>query len=212
MTGCLESALKTLCCHRMGDSFKAQLSILKKAAYPDLLVVSIAERLIMKVEGHAKHAVDSSSSGKLTILLYHRRISPNINKVGSRFGVRLVFSSPYKLESLCFATGEKRRACTIKRARVFSSGCVGVVHKILFYYGRIHIGPTGRCINERMREHAISLGGALSGHLVVYCNMYKCKTVWNNLFIVGRFKDRGARAIQGASLIHCSCELCMSAP
>lgn len=44
---------------------------------------------------------------------------------------------------------------------------MGVVNFIPFSYGASFIRQTGRCLNDRLREHNASLRAAPSGHLAV---------------------------------------------
>lgn len=64
-----------------------------------------------------------------------------------------------------------------KRERVYSSCSVGVVYKNPLSRGCFYVGQAGRCVNDRMCEHANSLRGAASGHLAIHCNMSGCQPV-----------------------------------
>lgn len=74
------------------------------------------------------------------------------------------------------------------------------------------MGQTGRGVTDRTREHADSLRGDPSGDLAVHCNKCGCEPVWNNLAIVHKYKNKIARAVLGAFLIHSLGNLCLSAP
>lgn len=100
----------------------------------------------------------------------HHRISDNRQKVGSWFGVRVIFSAPNKLEQLCSVRAKKKIARAKNHEMVFSSSCLGDDSKIPLYCGCFYIGQTGRCGNRWMREHAYSTRSDPSGLLAVHCN------------------------------------------
>lgn len=91
---------------------------------------------------------------------------------------------------------------------MFSACCVGVVCKIPLSCGSLYTRQTGCYVNDRMREHASFLRGTPVGHLAVHCNRCGCKPVSNKLSIVRRLKDRVAREVLEAFLIHRSGEMC----
>ena len=115
----------------------------------------------------------------------------------------------HKLSSLC--SEQERNVCKQKHAKQFV-GCRGnVVYKIPFTCGRCYIGQTGRCINERLREHAYSLKGSVSSHLVDHCRKCDCEPIFKDCEILGTYAQQRQREIFEAFCIQISGECCVSA-
>ncbi|XP_077541275.1 uncharacterized protein LOC144153518 [Haemaphysalis longicornis] len=158
---CLKSALTRSCKHVVESSFLRQVDRLIDAGFPNAFIMSVAERLVRDLK--KKPNVDSDQpekkeKEKLAVIPYIHRVSHNVKRVAKKAGVKVVFSAPNKLSVLCKrvnAEGNKKPSCTKNHARKFVKCCVNVVYEIPFSpCGRCYVGQTGRCINDRLREHA----------------------------------------------------------
>uniref|UniRef100_A0A6B0UT91 Putative tick transposon n=1 Tax=Ixodes ricinus TaxID=34613 RepID=A0A6B0UT91_IXORI len=80
-------------------------------------------------------------------------------------------------------------------------------------YGKSHVGQTGRCINERAREHAWSVKQSPSGNLAVHCDRCPCGPELEKTIVLGRYANKTALEIHEALRIREQGEsLCIGAP
>uniref|UniRef100_A0A224Z9Z8 Tick transposon n=1 Tax=Rhipicephalus zambeziensis TaxID=60191 RepID=A0A224Z9Z8_9ACAR len=83
----------------------------------------------------------------------------------------------FRLSTAWCHTWYTRRVCrnyvTKKHRQQFVQCCEGVVYKIPLSCGRYYVGQTGRCANDRMREHANKVSKqARDSQLSIHC--YDC--------------------------------------
>lgn len=62
---------------------------------------------------------------------------------------------------------------------------MGMIYKTPLLCGRCHIGQTGRCMNDRLREHVCAVRSSLSGHLAVPCKHCLCEPFFEWTVILG---------------------------
>ena len=91
--------------------------------------------------------------------------------------------------------------------------CVsGVVYKIPLSCGKVYIGQTGRCLNDRLREHNYSLRATVGGHLAVHCKNCLCKPSFEETTLVDRHKAEVTReVIEACCIAECGTQ-CISEP
>lgn len=76
----------------------------------------------------------------------------------------------------------------------------------------MYIGQTGRCFNERAREHSLSIKNNAGGHLSEHCKRCGCSPEFARTDFLKRSHDRTEREIVEAYHIHKSGDKCISVP
>lgn len=126
----------------------------------------------------------------------------------------MVFSAPRKLAGLCpriSAEGARQRACVIKHAAQFVKCATGVVYLIPLKCGRVYVGQTGRCVNERAGEHQRSIRNREGANLPAHCIACTgCEPLLNNIRILGRSNDKVSRELLEAYHIKARGDNCVS--
>uniref|UniRef100_A0A131YX77 Tick transposon n=1 Tax=Rhipicephalus appendiculatus TaxID=34631 RepID=A0A131YX77_RHIAP len=89
---------------------------------------------------------------------------------------------------------------------------VGVVYRIPLSCGRVYIGQSGKCINERLRQHNCTLKGTPTSHFCTHCRACGCKPFFDNTVILRKHSDRRARELAEAYFIKDAGDDCISEP
>uniref|UniRef100_A0A224Z9U5 Tick transposon n=1 Tax=Rhipicephalus zambeziensis TaxID=60191 RepID=A0A224Z9U5_9ACAR len=196
VSSCMESALKKSCEHKMQESFDNQVSRLSAAGYPMSLLTAVAESLIQKRKT-SKRATCEREPFRPVVMPYLHKVTHQLKKVACRHDVPLVFSAPNKLSKLCSRTcGGSKHGCQIKHGVCYVPCSTCVVYAIPLSCGKTYIGQTGRCINERLREHAQKVNNNVDkgAHLVAHLNScYRCAPRFRETMILGRSNNEHAR-------------------
>lgn len=199
----------------MQDSFNLQLGRLFSAGFPGSVVLSVAETLLKKI----KHRCNPDAAKPLVgfqrpeVVPYIHKVTHSLKKVASRFNVPLAFSVPQKLAQLSRRTtcAEEKGGCKKNHERRFVQCANNVVYEIPLTCGKVYIGQTGRCLNDRLREHARNLINKERSHLVDHCmNCPNCEPRFRCAKIVGRSRQKTARETLEAFLIRKAGEECVS--
>lgn len=176
----------------------------------------MVEGLLKKFRGGGKREERGKPDKRPVVIPYIHNVSHNIKKVGEKHGISVLLSAPQKLSKLCgrVERGDTRLDICQKKHATKYVGCrVGVVYRIPLSCGRVYVGQSGRCVNERLREHALSLRSAPSGNLAVHCSRCECLPYLDNTVILARNKNRKTREITEAFFIsECDEGTCVSAP
>ena len=61
--------------------------------------------------------------------------------------------------------------------------------------GKYYIGQTIRCVNDRAREHELSLTNDRRAHLPAHCAECDCEPLFTELNVLGRSRDTVAREL-----------------
>lgn len=215
VSSCLESSLTKSCPHAMHTSFHNQIKRLLSAGFPCEVISAVAENLLKKVKkGNRANNKERLARSKTTVVPYMHKVAHNIKKVAKRHGVPVVFSAPRKLAGLCpriSAQGARRRECEIKHAEKFVTCATGVVYLIPLKCGRVYVGQTGRCVNERAGEHQRSIKNKERANLPAHCIACSgCEPFLKNIRILGRSSDKGSRELLEAYHIKTRGENCVS--
>ncbi|XP_040079191.1 uncharacterized protein LOC115318693, partial [Ixodes scapularis] len=202
---CLGSALRKSCRHTMSASFTTQVERLTKAGYSSALLADVANALVKKAKGFQSNKT-SVKQTRPVVIPYLHRMSHNLKNVASRYGVRVVFSAPQKMSQICnrvnaHAEGTTKPTCTKKHANEFLPCASGVVYKIPLSCGKSYIGQTGRCLNDRLREHDYSLKATVGGNLPLHCRECTCRPLFRETNILGKNKDKLTREVLEAFYI-----------
>lgn len=203
---------------RGGKSFNDQVKTLTEAGFPLRLIGEVLAGLVKGLKGPVSRAPQGRSS-RPVVLPYLHGVSHNVKNVARRYDVEVVFKAPNKLLQVCKrvrAVGNGKKniefSCGKRHVNRFVKCRVGVVYCIPLTCGKVYIGQTGRCVNERLRGHRASLRASPSGHLAVHCDRGGCSPVFGDTNILGKFKEQRAREILEAFQIVCRGEGCISHP
>ena len=165
----------------MIQSFSQQTARLSQAGYPGELVVSVAEKLLRNVKASASNMPPASQERdkrKCVVIPYIHKVSYNIKKIAQKADVKVLFSAPAKLASVCKMTDpncKEKKSCKKKHQARYVNCIEGVVYRIPLTCSRVYIGQTGRCINERLHEHAYNVKNKKGGWVAIYCEKCGCK-------------------------------------
>lgn len=218
-----KSALEKSCEHKLELSFNKQVRRFLSAGYPQSLITGAGESLLQKLKGRKQQKEDIRKD-KLQVMPYIHRVSHNIKKVASRYGVKVVFSAPCKLSRVCpMVTGKKkiRPQCSTMHETNYTECVCGVVYSIPLTCDSIYIGQTGRCFNERAREHQWHVKNNSGGTLAQPCNRCRgkdeggknpCKPILKNTTFLFKSRDQTEREIVEAFYIIKTGDKCISTP
>lgn len=132
-----------------------------------------------------------------------------------RYGVRVVFTAPNELARLCRKVNTSHytdKPCEKKHVRQFVDCKSCVVYCIPLSCKKCYIGQTGRCINDRLREHSNSLKGSVGSHIAVHCHRCGCTPLFEQCHVLGRYRQQKAGEIFEAFCIVQHGEDCISVP
>lgn len=151
---------------------------------------------------------------KYAVIPYLHNISHNLKKIAGRANIRVVFSAPEKLGKLCIVSNPCGRSnrCGKKHKCKPTTCTENVVYEIPLSCGKRYIGQTGRCINDRLREHSGNVKNGSGGWLAHHCSTCGCKPLFDKCIIIRKNKDRLTREIMEAEKIERLKSQCMSTP
>lgn len=209
------NALLKTCQHLVQNSFDSQVSRLCAAGYPMQLLTAVAGSLLKKCNTGNRKVTSQTPRKKVVVVPYMHNLSHNLKKIGKRVGVDVVFSAPLKLSGLCARVNnstQKRYNCSKKHRDQFVPCAEGVVYSITLSCGKEYVGQTGRCLNDRLREHSYNVTKlATTGHLAAHCMRCGCKPIFNETKVIARSSDQMTREIVEAFEINKSKD-CVSCP
>lgn len=216
---CLKNALEKSCPHLISESFHAQLARFHQAGYPADICVSVAEGILKKKrqEGQLPSVPSERKKDKIAVIPYIHCLSHNLKKIGTKANVRVVFSAPEKLSALSKKTlpADKRPQklqCTINHRKKFVKCTEGIVYDIPLSCGKRYVGQSGRCLNERLREHKNNLRTFTGSNLALHCKECGCVPFLDKCSIVARHRDQLTREIIEAARIAALDDKCVSKP
>ena len=150
------------------------------------------------------------------VIPYMHRVIYNLKRVGNKYGVPIVFSAPHKLAKMCpkvCSSNQVIPGCGTKHAKPYVRCATGVVYEIPLSCGKVYVGQTGRCINQRAKEHERSLGDEAASfqNLPAHCSACRnCEPRLEKIKILSRSKDRLARELSEAFFITQKGDMCVS--
>lgn len=223
VTLCFKNALEKSCPHLTAASFYGQVERLQSAGYPAPVLTSVAEGLLGGLRGKTQPRADPMEGRqKVAVIPYMHQLSHNLRKMAQRSNVKVVFSAPNKLLKLCRLSDPEAvrgRHCNTKHRKAYVECVEGVVYKIPLRCNRFYVGQTGRCLNDRLREHANKVNNALDkkkkvidGYLAQHCHTCGCVPFLDRTAVVKKCSDRITREIIEAELIHRLGQACVSSP
>lgn len=202
----------------MQDSASQQERRLLVAGYPKTLITAVAESVHkrLKMKNRGDREVRDKIKKNLVIMPYIHGISHRLKKVAARNDVRLVCSAPCKLSKLCMKVSQhssRKSTCSTKHVAKHRTCDTCVVYSIPLKCGRYYIGQTGRCVNDRMREHANLIPTGTGGNLPLHCKECGCNPIFSEVSILGKAKTQQERElIEAYQIYKLGPEKCVSAP
>ncbi|XP_064470369.1 uncharacterized protein LOC135385124 [Ornithodoros turicata] len=108
---CLGAALQKSCCHKVVEAYNRQCERIREAGYPQCVLRSVCVTLLREWKGSPGEMQDEEGRrGRYMVMSYIHVVSHNLKKLGDRYGVRVLFSAPFKLKSLSAkVNGQERR-------------------------------------------------------------------------------------------------------
>ncbi|XP_075539192.1 uncharacterized protein LOC142573847, partial [Dermacentor variabilis] len=140
----LMNALRRSCPHKCLSSFMAQVDRLKQAGFPQHIITAVAEGLL-KTTKRGRQDEESTLRGN--------------TRIGNNANVSVIFSAPIKLSNLCKASycGSEKPSCRTNHKERYVHCVNNIVYELPLSCGKKYIGQRGRCLNDRLREHANDL-------------------------------------------------------
>lgn len=213
---CFTNALKKSCPHVMQQSLAEQVGRLKASGFPSHVLLTVGETLARKMKkkrGNSDRPLEETKN--IEVIPYFHKISHGLKRVSQKFGVNLVFSAPRKLSGLCARISGRERdsACKTKHRTEFTKCAVGVVYSIPLACGKVYIGQTGQCLNERLREHANTLRSGTGSNLALHVRACdRCSPLFHSTSVIGRGKSKHERELLEAFFIKKNERVCVSDP
>lgn len=218
---CFTNAIKKSCAHTMTKSLSQQSQRLSQSGYPVHVQISVAESLLKKIRAATREEpiTATNSRPKFALIPYLHGVSHNLKKIGGRANIKVVFSAPDKLTKLCKASNPFRKPplqCAKKHDTKYVK-CVGnVVYEIPLSCGKRYIGQTGRCLNDRLREHCANVRNGSSGWLAHHCSTCEweggCEADFQKCVVIRKNREKITREIIEADMIDRLKANCVSTP
>ncbi|XP_064470235.1 uncharacterized protein LOC135384986 [Ornithodoros turicata] len=211
---CFRNAINKSCPHSMSHSMHQQAIRLEKSGYPTTLLTTVAESLLRKTSSRRQSDPElEDRTARTAVIPYIHKVSHKLKKMAGRADVRVVFSAPEKLIKLCrLLNGVHRepKGCKKQHRNPYVECRQNVVYRIPLSCGKSYVGQTGRCVNDRLREHWLNFKNCRGGWLAEHCRVCGCEPVVAQCVIIGRNSDRTAREIIEAQTIKDLGQTCVS--
>lgn len=213
----LVSALRKSCNHQADASFQKQMARLRDSGYPGVLLGAVCEAICRKFSrGSPSTERDRQTSrANFAVVPYIHGVTHRLKKIAARQNVRVVCSAPNRGNSMCRQVNRatnRQPTCNTAHRNKYTMCQTGVVYKIPMSCGSCYIGQTGRCVNDRVREHAASVQGTGAGHLAAHCRTCGCRPQFSSVSIMNRHRNAFAREILEALAIEQTGDDCVSMP
>lgn len=140
-----------------------------------------------------------------------------MKRIARKANIKVVFSAPEKLNSICRLTRpydslNREKGCQKKHRTRYVDCIEKVVYQIPLTCRRYYVGQTGRCANDRMREHDNNVKRAQDGWLAIHCRSCPCSPIFEKRSVVSKHRDRLTREVVEAYKIAQLGENCVSTP
>lgn len=213
-TTCIQAALHKSCEHKPEASLTAQIDKLKAAGYPNSVVVPVCESLLQKVKRQNTGPKGKQKDQRpLHVIPYVHKVSHSLKKIATRYDINLLFSAPCKLSKVCVLNCKKNdRPCNIRHEHSFTECQSNVVYEIPLTCGKLYIGQTGQCFNDRARQHAYNVKNGYGSHMAIHCKECKRSPVFHKTRFLKKAKTKHEREIIEAFFIRKASDQCISTP
>lgn len=94
-----------------------------------------------------------------------------------------------------------KNVCSVKHSTRYVACKGGCVYVLPLSCGEEYVGQSGRCVNVCLREHELSLKGAISSRLAAHCRSCRCHPIFCDTRVVFGHAHRVTRVIAEASHI-----------
>ncbi|CAN7976635.1 unnamed protein product, partial [Ixodes persulcatus] len=193
----ISSSRSKSCHHLSASSLGVQIGRLIKAGYPrDLLSVTL-KRLITE-----RPAPQKPARPKFVAIPYNHNTAHRLKPAARPFDTEVGFTCPFKLGTMCRLTNDvlpPKTECSKKHVAPSIPCATGRVYSVPLSCGAEYIGQTGRCVNDRLREHQreITKDEADSQHpmLVHLRACAQCSPSFPTTRVLGAHKNRYGREI-----------------
>lgn len=135
------------------------------------------------------------NTGTRIVIPYFHSVSHNLLGIARRFGINLVFKNNFRLDALTPFQKHDDGCKNHKNKYVHCTS--GIVYKIPLACGFCYIGQSKRCLNDRLREHALKVKKDFSSELVKHLDVCKgCTPLWNETVVKARESDLNRRLLR----------------
>ncbi|KAM7302846.1 uncharacterized protein ISCGN_018354 [Ixodes scapularis] len=200
----LTSSRSKSCSHLISTSCSLQLTRLVKACYPKDLLETRLKR-IMAAQASGTQPKSRPRASRFACIPYVHNVSHRIKSLALRHDTQVFFSCRLRLSSLCRKVNNPTapKPCPKKHATKFVPCRQASVYSIPLGCGAQYIGQTGRCLNDRLREHANEVQQAASNpslhsqHPIAQHvgSCPSCEPVFSATTTVGTHRSRYGREI-----------------
>ncbi|XP_049524620.1 uncharacterized protein LOC125946165 [Dermacentor silvarum] len=214
-TTCINAALNKSCEHECERSLMNQLARLRDAGFPQHVVTSVCETILQRAKAEPGKKENNQDRRPVHVVPYVHKLSHNLKKVSNRHNVNLLFNAPCKLSSICARMKPRYRppACTVNHKTRFLSDCTSNVgYQIPLNCGKVYIGQTGQCFNDRARQHCNNVKNGYGSHLADHCKKHACIPMFNKTKFIGKGISKKEREILEAFWISIEGDNCVSSP
>ncbi|XP_040074891.1 uncharacterized protein LOC115330014, partial [Ixodes scapularis] len=156
----LIAVAKSKSCHHLSaTSLSNQIGRLLKAGYPNDLIELTIKRLVT-----GPQSKKPPPRSRFACIPYIHNISHRLKSIAQGFNTNVVFSCKFKLASICKKVNSPGPAppCQKNHKTCYVPCRKECVYSIPMSCGAQYIGQTGRCLNDRLREHANEVKKAVS--------------------------------------------------
>lgn len=91
--------------------------------------------------------------------------------------------------------------CQTRHARRFVECVSSVIYEIPLTCEKVYVGQTGRCVNDRLREHAAAINFSFGARLTTHCGRCGCQPIFESTRILEHLVSPSARVMLEASYI-----------
>lgn len=194
VSGLLSNAVKKSCVHNLSSSISHQLARLNDAGYSQCMQLRglniISAKLLSPVSDFVKPRENR------VVIPYIHAVSHNLLHIARKFNINLVFRNNFRLDALT-PFGKSTASCKNHRRR-FVPCTSNIVYEIPFKCGFCYIGQSKRCLNDRLREHALNVKNKdrvseVAKHARVCHN---CEPLWSQTTVLAREADLHKRLLR----------------
>ena len=107
--------------------------------------------------------------------------------------------------------GRKEMICTTNHETKFTKCTSDIVYEIPLSCGRVYIGQTGQCFNDRARQHKNNVKNGYGSHLASHCKKCACTPKFGQTSFLTFGKSKKEREIVEAYFINKAGDKCVSA-
>ncbi|KAH9374884.1 hypothetical protein HPB48_004163 [Haemaphysalis longicornis] len=131
------------------------------------------------------------------VVPYVHGFKHNHKKIAPRQSVFVAFSAPEKAHQKCRRVSDQTKAekCDKNHCSRYADCNSESRYYIPLLCRKVYTGQTGRCINDRAKEHAASLKTTSPGPLTFYCRDSRCTARIDEIGFTGRKHNRVSREI-----------------